>query len=231
MQKNESFRNILFNIVIPVLILNKAHKFGVEPKYSVILALSFPLFFAAKSLYETRKANFIALLGLSNVLVSGTLTILALGGIWFAVKEAAFPLLIGFFVLISSWSTKPFFKTLFMNPTTFDIALIDSKLDSDEKKSRFDLLMKHTTQLLSLSFLMSAILNFTLSLRIFTPLPEDFTDAQKQQLLNEQLGQMTMYSMGVILIPSILFLGGIMYYTFNRINKLTGLKTDDLIVK
>lgn len=231
MQKNDSFRNILFNIVIPVLILNKAHKFGVEPKYAVVMALAFPLFFAIKSLRESKKVNFIALLGLSNVLVSGTLTLLALGGIWFAVKEAAFPLLIGIFVLISSWSTKPFFKTVFMNPTTFDIALIDSKLDTEQKKARFDLLMKHTTQLLSLSFLMSAILNFLLSLRIFTPLPIDFTDTQKQQLLNEQLGQMTLYSMGVILVPSILFLGGIMYYTFNRIFKLTGLRTDDLIVK
>jgi len=231
MQKNDSFRNILFNIIIPVLILNKAHKFGVEPKYAVILALSFPVFFALKSLFETKKANFIALLGLSNVLVSGTLTLLALGGIWFAVKEAAFPLLIGIFVLISSWSTKPFFKTVFMNPTTFDIALIESKLDSSEKKERFNRLMQHTTQLLSVSFLMSAILNFALSLHIFTPLPEEFTDAQKQQLLNEQLGKMTLYSMGVILVPSILFLGGIMYYTFNRINKLTGLRTDDLIVK
>lgn len=231
MQKNDSFKNILFNIIIPVLILNKGHKYGLEPKYAVVLALSFPLFFAAKSLLETKKANFIALLGLSNVLVSGTLTLLALGGIWFAIKEAAFPLLIGVFVLISSFSTKPFFKTLFMNPATFDIALIDSRLDSDEKKTSFDLLMKHTTQLLSLSFLMSAILNFVLSLHIFTPLPEDFTDVQKQQLLNEQLGQMTLYSLGVILVPSILFLGGIMYYTFNRIFKLTGLKTDELIVK
>lgn len=78
---------------------------------------------------------------------------------------------------------------------------------------------------------MSAILNFVLSLHIFTPLPEQLTDIEKQQLLNEQLGQMTLYSMGVILVPSILFLGGIMYYTFDRIYKLTGLKTDELIVK
>ncbi|MFZ3229152.1 MAG: VC0807 family protein [Pseudobdellovibrio sp.] len=231
MKKNESFSNILFNIIFPVLILNKAHKFGLEPKYTVILALSFPLFFALKSLYESRKINFIALLGLTNVLVSGTLTLLALGGIWFAIKEAAFPLLIGSFVLFSSWTKKPFFKTLFMNPTTFDIDQIESRLDTAEKKINFEHLMKHTTQLLSVSFLMSSLLNFVLSLYIFTPLPVDFTDVQKQQLLNEQLGHMTMYSMGVILVPSMLFLGGIMYYTFSRIHKLTGLTTDELIVK
>ena len=78
---------------------------------------------------------------------------------------------------------------------------------------------------------MSAFLNFFLSLRIFTPLPETMTGPEKQQLLNEQLGQMTLYSLGVILVPSILFLGGIMYYTFRKIFKLTGLTTEELIIK
>lgn len=231
MQKNESFSNILFNIIIPVLILNKGHKLGLEPHYTVIIALSFPLFFATKSLMESKKINYIALLGLMNVIVSGTLTLLALGGIWFAIKEAAFPLLIGIFVFISSWSRKPFFKTLFMNPATFDLEKIETHLNTEDKKLQFNLLMKKTTQLLSLSFLMSALLNFILSLRIFTPLPETLTHPEKQALLNQQLSQMTLLSMGVILLPSILFLGGIMFFTFKRINYLTGLTTDELIIK
>ncbi len=231
MQKNDSFSNILFNILIPVLILNKGHKFGLEPKYAVILALAFPVFFSVKSLWDSKKINYIAILGLLNVLVSGTLTLLALGGIWFALKEAAFPLLIGIFVFISSWTAKPFFKTLFMNPATFDIQKIEARLETADKKIQFHNLMKLTTQLLSVSFLMSSILNFVLSLRIFTPLDEALTSTEKQQILNEQLGQMTLYSLGVILVPSVLFLGGIMYFAFRRINQLTGLTTEELILK
>ena len=231
MQKNESLYNILFNILIPVLILNKGHKLGLEPQYAVLIALSFPLFFALKSLIKSKKINYIALLGLFNVLVSGTLTLLALGGIWFAIKEAAFPLLIGIFVLFSSFTEKPFFKTLFMNPTTFDLDKIEAHLDTPEKKIQFSRLMKSTTRLLSLSFLTSATFNFFVSLRIFTPLPEAFTHSEKQALLNQQLSQMTLLSMGVILVPSILFLGSIMYFTFRKIHGLTGLTTDDLIIK
>lgn len=231
MKKNDSFSNILFNILIPVLILNKGHKFGLEPKYAVILALAFPVFFSIKSLRDSKKINYIAVLGLLNVLVSGTLTLLALGGIWFAIKEAAFPLLIGIFVFISSWTTKPFFKTLFMNPATFDIQKIESRLETDDKRNQFHHLMKLTTQLLSVSFLMSSVLNFVLSLRIFTPLDSALTGPEKQQLLNEQLGQMTLYSLGVILVPSVLFLGGIMYFAFRRIHQLTGLTTEELILK
>lgn len=230
-QKENNFLHILFNILIPVIILNKAHKFGIHPQIGVILALSFPLFFSLKSWIQSHKINFVSILGLLNVVVSGGLTLLALGGIWFAVKEAAFPLLIGVFVFGSAWSQKPFFQTLFMNPNTFDVAKVEAQLQSDEKRQNFSLLMKRATLWLSISFLMSAILNFVLALRIFTPLSDTLNELQKQELLNEQLGQMTAYSLGVILVPSMIFLGTLLFYTFKKIHQLTGLSTDDLLVK
>jgi hypothetical protein len=230
-QKENSFSHVLFNIIIPVLILNKGHKWGLPPQTAVLMALSFPLFFTLKSWLQSHKINFVSILGLLNVLVSGTLTLLALGGIWFAIKEAAFPLLIGAFVLGSAWTQKPFFQTLFMNPSTFDIAKIDSKLDDDTKKLKFHQLMKKSTVLLSISFIMSATLNFLLALRIFTPLQDTLTELQKQETLNEQLSHMTIYSMIVILVPSMIFLGSLLYYTFKKIHALTGLTSDELLLK
>ncbi len=232
MQKQQnSFTHILFNILIPVLILNKGHKYGLDAKLSVIIALSFPLFFTLKSLIKSRKVDFVSLLGLMNVLFSGVLTLLTLGGIWFAFKEAAFPLLIGCFVLGSSFTKNPFFQSLFLNPTTFDVDKVEAQLNSESKKQDFHLLMKHLTQWLSISFLLSAFLNFTLALHIFTPLSESLSVEQKQQLLNEQLSQMTLYSLGVILVPSMIFLGALLFYSFKRINQLTGLSADDLLKK
>ena len=232
MQKQQnSFSHILFSILIPVLILNKGHKYGLDAKLSVIIALSFPLFFTLKSLISSKKIDFISLLGLVNVLISGVLTLLTLGGIWFALKEAAFPLLIGCFVLGSSFTRSPFFKTLFLNPNTFDIVKVENKLDNDDKKEDFALLMKHLTQLLSLSFLLSACLNFALALHIFTPLSDSLSIVQKQELLNEQLSQMTLYALGIILVPSMIFLGALLYYSFKKINEITGLTADDLLKK
>lgn len=232
MQKNENNLNhILFNIIIPVIILNKGHKWGLNPKLAVLIALSFPLFFSLKSWIQSQKINFVSLLGLLNVLVSGTLSLLALGGIWFSLKEAAFPLLIGAFVLGSAWTSKPFFQTLFMNPSTFDVAKVDASLSTEEKKLSFHQLMKKATFFLSISFLMSAILNFILAQRIFVPFAENLTDLQKQELLNEQLSQMTLYSLGVILVPSMIFLGSLLFYTFKKINQITGLTSDDLLLK
>lgn len=232
MQKQENnFSHILFSILIPVLILNKGHKYGLDAKLSVIVALSFPLFLTAKSLIKSKKIDFISLLGLLNVLFSGALTLMTLDGIWFALKEAAFPLLIGCFVLGSSFTKNPFFQSLFLNPATFNVEKVENRLDSDNKKQDFLVLMKRLTQLLSISFLLSAFLNFVLAIYIFTPLSSTLSVDQKQERLNEQLSQMTLYSLVVILLPSMIFLGGLLFYSFKKINALTGLTADDLLKK
>jgi hypothetical protein len=59
MQKQENnFSHIIFSILIPVLILNKGHKYGLDAKLSLLLALSFPLFFTVKSLLSSKKKRF-----------------------------------------------------------------------------------------------------------------------------------------------------------------------------
>ncbi len=230
MQKQQnSFTHILFNILIPIIILNKGHKYGLDAKVSLLIALSFPLFFTLKSLLKDKKIDFISLLGLINVLVSGVFTLMTLDGMWFAIKEAAFPLLIGGFVLGSSFTKKPFFQTVFLNPSTFNTQKVDDTLNTEEKKLDFFNLMKQLTRWLSVSFLLSSILNFVLAIYIFKPLAAILTENEKQELLNEQLSQMHLYSLGVILVPSMLFLGSLIYFAFKKINQITGLTTEDLI--
>lgn len=228
---NNSFTHILVNIILPVYILNKGTKWGLTPTNALFIALALPLCSGVYSIYKNKKMDFISLLGLLNILISGTLSLMALGGIWFAIKEALFPLLIGVFVLFSSFGNSPFFESLFLNPAAFDVDKIQQKISEMQKENDFRNLMKKSTQLLSLSFLMSAFLNFFLALKIFTPLSESLTTEQKQDLLNQQLGQMTMYSLLVILVPSIVFLGAILFYTFKQMTVLTGLSTNDLFIQ
>lgn len=213
------------------MILNKGGKVGLTPSQALLIALAFPLFFGLYSLIKEKKMNYISVLGLINILFSGILTILALGGIWFAVKEALFPLLIGGFVFASSFTQNPFFKILFLNPGAFNVSQIHEKLDTDDKKSIFEKLMKTSTQWLSASFLVSAILNFGLSLYIFTPLAESLSVTEKQELLNQQLSQMTVTSLVVILVPMMIFVGSILYFAFKKTTKITGLTMDQLFIK
>lgn len=225
------FLSIFLNIIIPVYILNNGTKYGLTPQLALIVALAFPLFGGLQSIIKDKKINFISLLGLLNILISGTLSLLTLGGIWFAVKEALFPLLIGIFVYFSSWGKTPFFETLFLNPAAFDTQMIQYKLIENNHNNNFKNLMKKATQWLSVSFLMSAILNFFLALYIFKPLSDTLSTEEKQSLINQQLSQMTVYSLIVIMIPSIIFLGAILYFSIQKIKVMTGLKTEELFLK
>ncbi len=228
---NSSFSHILFNIFVPVFILNKGSKLGLTPLVALLIALAFPLCFGIYALIKEKKINYISLLGLLNILFSGVLTLMALDGIWFAIKEAVFPLLIGVFVWFSSLSDSPFFQSLFLNPKAFNVALIEEKTNTAEKKTQFQSLMKKSTQWLSVSFLLSAALNFALALYIFKPLAQTLSDTEKQELLNQQLGQMTMYSMAVILVPMMIFVGSILYFAFKKTADLTGLSLEELFIK
>ena len=228
---SHSFFSIFLNIIIPVYILNNGVKYGLNAQSALIVALAFPLFGGLYSIIKDKKVNFISLLGLLNILISGTLSLLTLGGIWFAVKEALFPLLIGIFVYFSSWGKKPFFETLFLNPAAFDTKNIQNKLIENNHSHDFKNLMKKATQWLSVSFLMSAVLNFFLALSIFKPLSDVLSTEEKQNLINQQLSQMTLYSLFVIMIPSIIFLGAILYFSIQKIKMMTGLKTEELFLK
>lgn len=228
---SQGFANILFSVLLPVIILNKGSKWGMTPTNALLLALAFPLFFGAYSFFKERKMNYIALLGLINVVASGVLTILALGGIWFAVKEAFFPLLIGVFVYASSFTKKPFFKSMFLNPATFDIQRLIQSLNTEEKVHQFSELMKSATKGLSFSFLLSAILNFGLAKYVFTPIEATLTEIQKQELLNEQLSKMTAYSFIVIMIPILIVVSVVLYKAFKKTSQITGLTLEDLMLK
>ncbi|MBC7370136.1 MAG: hypothetical protein H7326_01135 [Bdellovibrionaceae bacterium] len=222
--------NILFNIVIPVLILNKGSKI-VGPLWGLILALAFPISYGIYDHLKRKKTNAISILGILNVSLTGGLALAHLSGIWFAVKEAAFPLLIGFFVLGSSFTKSPFVETLFLNPQLIDVEKLKSRLAERNTESQFHELLKKSTQWVSLSFLFSAVLNFLLAQRIFTPLDPALDQTAQSLQLNDQLATMTSWSMAVIAVPSIVFLVCIFIYMSKGMQKLSGLSEDELLMQ
>lgn len=213
--------NLIFNIALPVLILNKggAH---IGPLYALVLAIFFPLAYGLHDLYKSHKINWISVLGLLNVLLTGGLALLGKTGLWFAFKEAAFPLLIGIFVWFSASTKKPALSYFVLNPQAFNLEKMNQQLDTPEKKSAFDQLVRHSTQLLSLSFAVSALLNFWLAARIFSPIDVSLSADIQSQQLNEQIAKMTQMSFVVILVPSLVILLGIILHFSSRFKKITG---------
>src|SRR5687768_7595101 len=94
--------NILFNIVLPAVILAKlSSPERLGPVNGLLLGLAFPLGYGIWDFARKRKANVFSVLGFVSILLTGSFGLMQLDGIWFAVKEAAIPLLIGLATVVS----------------------------------------------------------------------------------------------------------------------------------
>jgi hypothetical protein len=216
--------DLLVSIVIPSVILMKfsgAEDLGATT--ALIVALMFPLGWGLFELAKYQKFNFIALLGLISVLLTGGIGLLQLDPQWLAIKEAAIPGLIGIAVLISTYTPYPLIRTLLYNPKLLDVGKIRQKLDEHGNDSVFETRLQNATYLLSGTFLFSSVVNYTLAKWVVT-------SPAGSAAFNEELGQMTLLSYPLIAIPSMLMMMAIFYYLWRTIRGLTGLSLEEILV-
>ena len=225
------FLNIAFNILLPVLVLNKlGPRLGEHGAlWALAIGVALPVGYGIYDYKVRREKNWISLLGVINVLFSGGFALFKFEGSWFALKEAFFPLLIGVAVLISNMINKPFIKTLFWNEQILDIEKIEVHIKQKNTTTQLRPVFKVATYLFSLSFFISAALNYILARRIFTPLDPSLTDGAANAALNEQIAKMTWQGYIVIALPMMLFMGLILWYFLSQIKKISGLSVEELL--
>ena len=216
--------DLLVSIFIPSVILMKFS--GTEylgASGALIVALVFPISWGLFELFKYRKFNFIALLGLISVLLTGGIGLLKLDPQWLAIKEAAIPGLMGLAILISTYTRYPLIKTLLYNPSFMNVKKIQIKLTSNGTTKTFENHLQNATYWLSATFLFSAIMNYALAKWIVT-------SPSGSAAFNEELGQMTLISYPVIAIPTTVMMMSIMYYLWRIIHDMTGLKLEEILV-
>lgn len=219
--------NLLFNIVLPVVILQKLD-IG-SPVQTLIIALAFPVIYSIYDYLKEKKVNAFSIIGFINVLLTGGLALLKVEGIWFAVKEMAIPLVIGVGVLYTAFTIKPLIRLFIFNEMTFKVDLIEEKLKENQAEEKFLKYLKTLTVYLAGSFFVSAALNFFLAVYIFTDIPGHLSEAQKSVVLNQQIADMTWKSYIVILVPSMLMMGGIFWKLSHALKDCTGLKFTEVL--
>jgi intracellular septation protein A len=215
--------DLLVSIIIPSAILMKlsgADDLGASG--ALIVALAFPLGWGLFELFKYRKFNFIALLGLVSVLLTGGIGLLKLDPQWLAVKEAAIPGLIGIAVLISTYTRYPLIRTLLYNPAVINTAKIQQKLDEHGSNEIFENRLQSATYWLSATFLFSSVMNYVLAKWIVV-------SPAGSAAFNEELGQMTLLSYPVIAIPSTIMMMAIFYFLWRTIQGATGLALEEIL--
>ena len=215
--------DLLVSIILPSIILMKfSGENDLGATGALITALAFPLGWGIFELIKYRKFNFIALLGLISVLLTGGIGLLQLDLKWLAIKEAAIPSIIGLAVLVSTFTRYPLVKTMLFNPKVIDVDKIKEKLEEKNSTLAFDARLMKANYLFAGTFLFSAIMNYILAKSIVT-------SPSGSAAFNEELGQLTLYSYPMIAIPSMLMMMAIMYYLWRTINGLTGLDLEGIM--
>ena len=231
-QRENPFFNLSFNILIPLVILNKGHFiFGQNSGVLVLLlALAFPLFYGMFDFIKNKRKNIISIFGTVNVLLTGGFAFYKLDGIWFAVKEAAFPLLAGTFVFISAYTKKNFFEYLARHSHLFKWEIIEEKINTASSINYLKNLFKKSALMFSISFFISAILNFILALYIFSEeWAPGISSSEKEIILNKKIADMTWLGFIVIGLPMTVFAFGIFWWFVKQLTKITQMPMEQII--
>ncbi|HEY9250069.1 MAG TPA: VC0807 family protein [Rariglobus sp.] len=219
-KKENLLLNLVFNILIPTVVLSKLSKDAwLGPVNGLVVALAFPLGYGVWDFLERRKTNFISIIGFISVLLTGGLGLMHVGGHGFAIKEAAVPSVIGLAVLLSLKSKSPLVRTMLYNDQVIDVERVDSALNEKGNRKDFDRLLVNASYLLAFSFLVSAALNFGLA-RYLLKSPPGTAE------FNAELGKMHLLSWPIIVIPSMAMMMFALWRLLSGIKHLTGLELE-----
>jgi hypothetical protein len=214
--------SLVCNIIVPTLILTKlSSPERLGPVLGLIVAVAFPLTYGVWDFIKRRQANFISIIGLCSVSLTGGLGLMRVDGIWFAVKEAAVPSIIGLAVWASMYTKRPLVRQFLFNEQVIDVTRVERALDERQNRSAFEQLLRQSSYLLVGSFLLSAVLNFVLA-RWLLKSPPGSTE------FNVELGKMNILSWPVIVVPTMIISLFALWRLISGVMRLSGLKFDEV---
>lgn len=214
--------NLVCNIVVPTLVLTKlSTENRLGPLWGLLVALAFPVSYGLYDLVRRKKTNFLSVLGFVSVLLSGSLTLLKVGGFWFAVKDAVLPTLIGLGVLASLRSKNSLVREVFYNEQVIDVARVNAALEARGQQAQFEALLRRAGIGLALTFIATAPALFFLARHILRSPPGT-------PEFNAELGKMHWLAPLVTGVPCMVILMLMLWRLLAGLRGLTGLTTDEL---
>jgi hypothetical protein len=214
--------NLICNVAVPTAILSwLSGDRWLGPRWGLLVALAFPVGYGLQDFFRRRRWNFISIIGFASVLISGGFGLMKVSGLWFAVKDAAIPTVIGLVVLASVRAKTPLVNELLYNPQVIDVDKVDAALAARGTQAEFAGLLRQATALLSLAFFISAALNYALARHLLRSPPGTAA-------FNGELAKMHLVSWPVIVLPSMAMMLYVLWRLLGGIRRLTGLELDDI---
>ena len=228
--RENPFLNLGFNIVIPVLLLNKGQDWtSLSPVFILLISLAFPFCYGLKDFILIKKINYISIIGLLNTALTGGFALLKLEGVYFAIKEGGVPLFLALVLIFSVILKKPIMEWMIFKSSLFNETKIKQQLKLKNNHLGFKKLMNQSTLFLSASLVLSAIMNFIVALYVFLDIDPSLTKQAQANILNKQVADMTWMGYVFIALPLSVVTVVIMFWIFKKLKFLTDLSLDEII--
>lgn len=240
----QSLLNIFLSVLAPVMVLGHCSASGPElwqlgTTWAMCLALSLPLGFGLWTFIQSHRVEPLTLFGLLGTILTGVVTIYANTGAgeairpdtpwWYAAKEAAIPLLLCGAVMVTARRQDSLLRLLLYSDSLFDIPTIEKEVAEKAQQVAYESLLWRSSLLLGLSLVVSALGNFILSLCFLLPVL-DQPAAQQALEYNYAVGRMTWWGYLVIGVPLLITLVFVLRQLITRLEGLTGLDRDRLML-
>ncbi len=216
--------DLLLTLVLPTMALewlSKPERLG--PAWALVVACALPLGYGLWCWRQRRGLNFFSVFGLIAVILTGGLGLLNLSAVWFAAKEAVFPLVLGLAFPLTHRLGIPLIKELLLNPQVIDHPTLNRALDSDSKRAAFHALLGRASWGMLGATTLSAAANFALALYLLGK-KEPGSEAYVQAI-----GRLNWMGFLVIGIPLVGLTIALLLWLLRRVSALTGLERADLL--
>lgn len=213
------FLDLIFSIIIPSFLLTRGEDYftSLDPVTLFFIALAFPTGYGLYDLIAKKYINIISILGFVNTLLSGVVVILYTPK-WFIVfKEAAFPLLIGIFLLMYKKSVVEFMKVMIGD--IIDLKKVQTRMLKKDLENWYKTIAIRFTY----PFFLSAILNLIITYIIIQ-------SPVGTEAFNEEMGQLIVWGFVGIALPTMIATFIILYLAIRSLQIKTKLSFEELML-
>lgn len=224
--KENFLLNLGANILAPTLLLKYGGKAlpSFSPAEVLLTALAFPVVYFILDYLRRRQAGPIAIFGFVSTLASGGIGLMKIDPFWFAVKEAAFPLVFLVTLYLTLALKKPLARAFVWNDSVMATHKIEAAIDARGSRTAIDLLFAWVTHRLAALFAASAVAQFLLARLIVKT-----GAAENETAFNDQVGTFTWVSYLAIMAPLMVGMVWIMLRFMRHLRDLTGLTDEEIL--
>lgn len=210
---------LVATVVFPTVVLvGFTGEAWLGPRLGLVVALAAPLGWGVWSMVRDRQVSALAIIAVISVLLTGSVGLLELDPSWFAIKEAALPLIIGSLTAATAHTRFALLPVLFER--LLDPDRVDDALDASGK-AIFDRASRRGTRIAGGIIAASAVVSWALARYVVT-------SPSGSEAFAAELGQHTTLSFFVIGLPTTFAMAWVLRNVLLTLEELAGVDIETL---